>query len=223
MDAKAAIADIGCGPGYTTRLLAEVFAHAQVTGIDNSPAFVAAARERPHARASFELADGTQALPGDPYDLAYCRYLLTHLPRPEEALRLWCRQLRPGGRIAVEENEWIRTDRPEFARYLEIVEAMLADGGKRLHLGAALGQFEDERLAIETSELLSIVVSDRDAAGMFAMNVPNWHDQPFIRQHYAAVEIDHLQRQLQAIATQADATTTSIAFGRRRLVFRRRD
>jgi SAM-dependent methyltransferase len=217
--ARARIADIGCGPGYTTRLLADVFPHAQVTGIDNSAAFLGAARELPWARTRYDLADATQSLPGGPYDLIYSRYLLTHVQRPEAALRLWSEHLRPGGRIAVEENEWIHTSRPVFARYLEIVEAMLADGGKRLHLGAALSTYSDERLTVELSQLTPIVTSDRDAAAMFAMNVPNWREQPFIRQHYSSAEIEDLLRELQRISAQPGFTASSITFGRRRLVF----
>ena len=42
---KTAI-DLGCGPGNSTEVLAAAFPDAKVTGLDNSPDMIAAARKR---------------------------------------------------------------------------------------------------------------------------------------------------------------------------------
>jgi len=216
------IADLGCGPGYTTRLLAEAFPNAHILGLDNSAAYIEQARRAAAPGVEFHLADARTPLPGAPFDLIYCRYLLTHLPCATDALARWAEQLHPGGLIAVEENEWIHTQRPAFARYLSIVEAMLAEGGKQLYLGTELHGWQHERVSLASSELVSVAVFDRDAADMFRMNVPAWREQPFVRAHWSPREIDALHEELAAIAA-SDSPASSIVFGRRRIVFRRRD
>src|SRR5260221_11846563 len=45
--AAAHAVDLGCGPGYTTRLVREVVAAALTTGVDRSPRFLARAALRP--------------------------------------------------------------------------------------------------------------------------------------------------------------------------------
>src|SRR5258708_10152850 len=45
--AAAHAVDLGCGPGYTTRLVHEVVAAALTTGVDRSPRFLARAALRP--------------------------------------------------------------------------------------------------------------------------------------------------------------------------------
>ena len=212
------VADLGCGPGYTTRLLAEVFPSARVLGIDSSPNFVALARQTPSDRVEYEVADVTQTLPGGPYDLVYCRYLLTHLPRPTAAIELWSNCLQPGGVIAIEENQWIQTEEPAFAKYLAIVEAMLADSGQRLYVGAELDQVNCwPLLQKQSSELVPIETNARDAARMFELNLPSWRGRPFIQRTYPAAELDDLHAQLERLAAD-DSDRRSITFGRRRLV-----
>lgn len=212
------VADLGCGPGYTTRLLAEVFPSARVLGIDSSPNFVALARQTPADRVEYEIADVTQTLPGGPYDLVDCRYLLTHLPRPTAAIELWSNCLQPGGVIAIEENQWIQTEEPAFAKYLAIVEAMLADSGQRLYVGAELDQINCwPLLQKQSSELVPIETNARDAARMFELNLPSWRGRPFIQRNYPPAELDDLHAQLERLSAD-DSGKCSITFGRRRLV-----
>src|SRR6266496_902743 len=77
-----AVLDAGCGEGYLTRAIASRGAR-QVTGVDNSPALIAAARaasaEQPAARfreadlAALPFADGS-------FDLAVVNHVLNDLP-----------------------------------------------------------------------------------------------------------------------------------------------
>src|SRR4051812_46214870 len=82
----ASVIDLGCGPGFTTELLAAVCRPWALVGLDGSAAMVTAARARVPG-ASFAAHDVTAVpLPGAPADLVFARYLLAHLPDPAAAV-----------------------------------------------------------------------------------------------------------------------------------------
>ena len=75
---KTAI-DLGCGPGNSTEVLAAAFPNANITGLDNSPDMIAAARKRlPHAR--FELADLTTWTDPGPFDVILSNAVMQWVP-----------------------------------------------------------------------------------------------------------------------------------------------
>src|SRR5262249_49070526 len=85
------VADVGCGVGTVTALLADLVGpEGHVVGIDASAAQLAQARERLNGNgtnASFVEASALcTGLPPESFDLVYCRFLLLHLPEPERAL-----------------------------------------------------------------------------------------------------------------------------------------
>ena len=82
------VADFGCGVGLVTALLAELVGpEGHVVGLDASAAQLAQARESMPAGSTnirFVEASATDSgLPPASFDLAYCRFLLLHLPEPE--------------------------------------------------------------------------------------------------------------------------------------------
>jgi SAM-dependent methyltransferase len=102
------VADVGCGVGMVTALLADlVCAEGQVVGIDASAAQLAQARQRLEQRYTnieFIEASATRTgLPPESFDLVYCRFLLLHLPKPEEALREMRALLKPNGILVCED------------------------------------------------------------------------------------------------------------------------
>lgn len=93
--------DLGCGPGNSTELLALRFPQAQLVGLDNSPAMLAAARGRlPQAR--FELADAIDWTPDPAVDLVFANALYQWIPRHLEQLQRVLRALKPGATLAVQ-------------------------------------------------------------------------------------------------------------------------
>jgi SAM-dependent methyltransferase len=103
-------ADLGCGVGTATALLAELVGPGgHVVGIDFSGAQIAQARERLSSgvtNASFVEASATDAgLPPESFDLVYSRFLLIHLPDPERALREMFALLKPNGILVCEDGD----------------------------------------------------------------------------------------------------------------------
>ena len=117
--------DLGCGPGCTTRLLAEVTRARRVVGLDSSETFIALASRDAPKRVTFLHHDVTTVpFPVEPADLIYCRLLLTHLNDPLTVVDRWAEQLRDGGRLLLDEVEWIRPEIGLFSDYIAIVTAM---------------------------------------------------------------------------------------------------
>ncbi|MEV6123500.1 trans-aconitate 2-methyltransferase [Streptomyces sp. NPDC052077] len=101
------VADLGCGPGTLTALLAARRPGARVTGYDNSPEMLARAAR--HAgptpgggRLDFAPADIRTWAPTGPYDLIVSNAALQWVPGHLGLLPGWIAALAPGGTLALQ-------------------------------------------------------------------------------------------------------------------------
>ncbi|MCS0637833.1 trans-aconitate 2-methyltransferase [Streptomyces sp. LP05-1] len=102
----ARIADIGCGPGNVTALLADRWPDARITGFDVSPEMLEQA-EKHHAGTThgggwldFRPADAAHWKPDEPYDLIVSNAALQWVPGHPESFPEWIAGLAPGGTLA---------------------------------------------------------------------------------------------------------------------------
>lgn len=214
--------DMGCGPGYTTHLLAGLLQCDHTVGVDSSEHFISLARKTETEAVSFHLHDVTSVpFPVGPGDLLYCRFLLTHLREPEAVVVRWATQLRPKGLLLLEEVEWIQTQNPVFATYLKIVEAMLEHQSGRLYVGRTLDRLSDDgAFERRISQVSRLRVLTHDAATMFYLNIRSWKLQPFIRTNYSSSTIEQLEEDLKKLAGEwGDAR--EIEWGLRQIVIER--
>ena len=207
--------DLGCGPGFTTRLLAEVCAPHELVGLDASPAYVAQARAAAPPGASFLVHDVTSLpFPGGAADLIHARLLLAHLREPERLLALWTSALRPGGRLLLDEVEWIRSEDPVFVRYLQLVTAMLRARGQELLIGPRL-EAASRGLRRGACALRELTLPAARAAALFAPNLAEFRRDPAIRAAASESELDALAT---ALALRADGQAGApVAWGMRQL------
>ena len=92
--------DLGCGPGWSTRLIRDVLHPDRTVGLDTSERYVAEARQRHGASLEFEVHDVVRVpFPVEAPDVMFCRFLLTHLRSPGEVLGAWASVAAPGGSI----------------------------------------------------------------------------------------------------------------------------
>jgi len=97
----ARVADLGCGPGNSTRLLCERWPEADVVGIDSSAAMLAKA-EGSGIQARWLESDIAAWTPDAPYDLLFSNAALHWLPDHARLLPRLLGHLRPGGGLAIQ-------------------------------------------------------------------------------------------------------------------------
>jgi trans-aconitate 2-methyltransferase len=97
------VADLGCGPGNLTAVLAQRWPGATVVGVDNSAEMIAAATaDAPPelANLAFELGDVRHWRPARPVDVLVCNAVLQWVPDHQQLLLDWADLLAPGGWLA---------------------------------------------------------------------------------------------------------------------------
>jgi SAM-dependent methyltransferase len=141
--------DAGCGPGETTRLLAErVGASGHVLGVDIDTTVgshaISMLHDAGHRQCEFARADLASGEPiaGAPFDLVYARLLLYHLPERVAVLRSLWDAVAPGGRLVVQDYELLSVSvQPTLETFDEvgrvIIEAFTA-AGCDVHIGTSL-------------------------------------------------------------------------------------
>src|SRR5579872_2173660 len=106
MDPPRLAVDLGCGPGWSTRLLHDALKPDRTVGLDASPVFVEEARTRQGAGLEFHVHDVVSVpFPIAAPDVLFCRFLLTHLRSLKEVLAAWAGVAAPGGWLVVHETE----------------------------------------------------------------------------------------------------------------------
>ncbi len=106
------ILDVGCGDGFYTELFAErLVSPGTIVGLDANPAYLELARKRLECRrwsCNVDFVTGSlEQLPLSvgSFDFVWCAQSLFTLPEPVSALKQMAAAVRPGGLVAVLEND----------------------------------------------------------------------------------------------------------------------
>jgi SAM-dependent methyltransferase len=196
--------DLGCASGHTTRLLAETLRPRACVGMDTSAAHLEVARTAAIDGVRFVEHDAARVpFPTGPADVVYSRFLLPHLPEPLAAVRRWASQLRPGGRILLDEVEGIRGDQHDTGpvhRYLEIADALQERrGGHQQEAGAMLATATfSAPLRVVSNRLAELRPPARIVAPIFLLSLRAWRRDPSMANR--APELDRLQSELEDMA-----------------------
>lgn len=143
----AAVLDVGSGPGYTAfDLVPLVGPTGRIVAVDESERFVEHIRARAAAlgieNVESHVADvQTMSLPATSIDIAYARWVLCFVPRPEAVIERVAHALKPGGVFAIQDyiNWAALTLSPQSDAFLRVMPSV----GKswRMHGGdPAVGQ-----------------------------------------------------------------------------------
>ena len=165
--------DLGCGPGNTTRLIADALRPERTVGLDRSGPFIERARRDAPPQVEFVEHDVfVTPFPLEPADVIFARLLLAHLPDRSDVVARWITQLAPGGVALLDEIEELRTDEPAFTEYLPVAVEVVARSGGRLLAGPELGAMSDppgtQRI---WDQVVSLDASAAQVAPIFGMNL----------------------------------------------------
>jgi len=212
--------DLGCGPGFTTRIVAGRAKPGRTVGLDISSRFIEMARAQPMAGVEYLEHDVTlPPFPCGPADLLFSHFLLSHLRDPRTALTAWISQLRPAGLLLLDEVSDIWTTHPTFLRYLEMVEKVVDAAGGHLYAGKLLERaIADSAGDIVSSELVEHPVSTAQAAAMFRLNLAVWRATPSARAILPAASIAEIAGELDGLA--ASSSSREVVWGMRQVICR---
>jgi SAM-dependent methyltransferase len=182
LEAGGTVADVGCGHGVSTILMAQAFPAARFVGIDYHEESIALARERAEQagvadRVSFEIA-GADEIPGSGYDLIAFFDAFHDLGDPLAAARSAASALAPDGRVMLVEpfaGDRVQDNLHPVGRFYYAMSTLVCTPGSlsqpgRAALGTQAGEarlrevlqaggFGDVRRAAETP--LNIVLEAR--------------------------------------------------------------
>jgi trans-aconitate 2-methyltransferase len=200
--APARAVDLGCGPGFTTRLLHRTLGAGQTCGLDASERLVRRARAHFGDELSFAVQDVTSTpFPVANVDAFYARYLLTHLASPRDVLRACEAAGRRGSVLVLEENCALQSPDPLFEGYYGCVAQLHSHYGQNMFVGERLPQLAaGTSWRVERCERTRIVLEARIMARLHAMNVRSWRTDPFAIAAFRAAELDAMTAELDDVA-----------------------
>lgn len=211
--------DLGCGPGFTTDMLACATGCARTYGLDNSQEFLDAAGQR-FGHYAFLHHDVTHVPFPITADVMYARFLLCHLPDPLDVIAMWVTQLNPNGLLFIDEADAIDTDLPMFKTYLDMGQGIIASQGGFLYIGAALAsaQYDADVLLNEPTIL---PVPNWQAATWFYPNTQTiWNESRYVLDHLTSDRRKAIADELAQLIAQRNARS-NITWRLRRLVLRK--
>jgi len=203
------VLDLGCGPGWTTRTLARILAPGAIIGIDASARFVDRARAMSSPDVEYRKDDVTTAdLSSVHADIAYSRFLLTHLREPSAAVSHWAGALAPGGRLLLQETARLESTYPPLARYYDLVAELQRRHGQSLTIGRELPSLVDGSVCrVVAFAETPLPVRASDMARLHAMNIQTWrHDEA--ARDFDRAEVDRLTDELSTLAERSDSGAT---------------
>jgi len=197
--------DLGCGPGWSTRLLRDVLSPSRTVGLDSSPRYVAEAQRRHGPAIEFHVHDiADPRFPVGPPDVMLCRFLLTHLRPLPRVLSAWAAAAAPGGWLLIHETEALETEHPALSLYYEMLDRLQRHHGQQLRVGAALeAACAEGGWNVVESHRRILEKPARSMAELHVANLRTWRNDDYARSAFDPAAVDALEASLEAVAGNA--------------------
>lgn len=198
--------DLGCGPGWSTRLIKDVLNPSRTVGLDASERYVAEARQNHSSDLEFEVHDVVGVpFPVPAPNVMLCRFLLTHLRSIGQVLRTWASVAAPDALLFVHETESLETDNPKLRRYYDFVARLQQHYGQTLLVGTVLeASFENSGWRLVESKRRVLEKPARDMASLHVANLRTLRHDKYAARSFDAGELNSLEASLERIACGAE-------------------
>jgi len=139
--------DVGCGGGHVTISMARVVGpEGRVIGTDTDAEILALAREDAEAakviNVTFQQVDASSCLWHGKFDLAYARFLLSHLNETEKCLAAMVEACLPGGTVVIEDTDFAGSfcypTCAAYERYKQLYQGLVKRRGGDSNIGPKL-------------------------------------------------------------------------------------
>ena len=139
--------DVGCGGGHVAISMARIVGpEGRVIGTDTDAEILALAREDAEVakitNVKFQQLDARASLWHEEFDVAYARFLLSHLNEPENSLAAMVEACAPGGTIVIEDTDFAGSfcypTCAAYERYKELYQELLQRRGGDPNIGPKL-------------------------------------------------------------------------------------
>jgi ubiquinone/menaquinone biosynthesis C-methylase UbiE len=139
--------DVGCGGGHVALLMAGIVGpEGCVIGTDTDAEILALAREDAEpakvTNVTFQQQDACARLLHEEFDVAYARFLLSHLNKPENCLAAMVQACVPGGTIVIEDTDFAGSfcypPCAAYERYKELYQELVQRRGGAPNIGPKL-------------------------------------------------------------------------------------
>src|SRR6185369_9079976 len=139
--------DVVCGGGHVTILMASIVGpEGRVIGTDTDAEILALAREDAKAakitNVEFQQQDACACLWHNKFDVAYARFLVSHLDKPEKCLTAIVEACLPGGTIVIEDTDFAGSfcypACAVYERYKELYQELVQRMGGDSNIGPRL-------------------------------------------------------------------------------------
>ena len=120
---NSVILDVGCGSGFSTKLISQEFAPRRLVAFDFMPEQIELAKNK-NIQAEFSVGDSTNInMPSSTFDAVFVMGVLHHIPEWKKAIREISRVLKPDGLLLVEEPSKFLLFLADIVRYTHPKEA----------------------------------------------------------------------------------------------------
>lgn len=197
--------DVGCGRGLVSlRMAAEVGPTGRVVGIDRDELLIGLAN-RDAARLGLPATFRHQGLDefdeADTFDLAFTRFLLSHLPRPAEAAARIARAVKPGGVVVAEDvdfpGHFCHPACSAFDRYVALYQAVASANGGDPTIGPKLfGVWQDLGLVDVRVRLVQPMFAEGEGTLVAAMTLEHIREAVVAAGFASDGELDELVAEL---------------------------
>jgi len=139
--------DVGCGGGHVAISIARIVGpQGRVIGTDTDAEILALAKEDAEAakatNVEFQQQDACACVWHEEFDVAYARFLLSHLNEPDICLAAMVQACAPGGTIIIEDTDFAGSfcypTCPAYERYKELYQELLKRRGGDPNIGPKL-------------------------------------------------------------------------------------